>query len=176
MNKGMGHKFLKHVERTKQLLFVVCETLITHQQLMGDKDLTHTGLFGFGKTFASETMQIRRNSYKHWFCEACVSFSVLFFQVDVCGFQLASQTPFRSAFEAVQLLTKVTLSRRWRSHSVSSLWIESWLVSLICSPGVGALQGGACEQTGPTGGQQDGPARGRPQTRTAKRATPQPRG
>lgn len=24
INKGMGHKFLKHVERTKQLLFVVC--------------------------------------------------------------------------------------------------------------------------------------------------------
>ncbi|XP_067094827.1 GTP-binding protein 10 [Osmerus mordax] len=48
MNKGMGHKFLKHVERTKQLLFVV----------------------------------------------------------DVCGFQLASNTAFRSAFEAVQLLTK----------------------------------------------------------------------
>lgn len=48
VNKGMGHKFLKHVERTKQLLFVV----------------------------------------------------------DVNGFQLASKTPFRSAFEAVQLLTK----------------------------------------------------------------------
>lgn len=33
------------------------------------------------------------------------------FQVDVCGFQLASKTPFRSAFEAVQLLTKVHPSR-----------------------------------------------------------------
>ncbi|XP_054903409.1 GTP-binding protein 10 [Poeciliopsis prolifica] len=48
LNRGMGHKFLKHVERTKHLLFVV----------------------------------------------------------DVCGFQLASKTPWRSAFEAVQLLTK----------------------------------------------------------------------
>ncbi|XP_014911312.1 GTP-binding protein 10 [Poecilia latipinna] len=48
LNRGMGHKFLKHVERTKQLLFVV----------------------------------------------------------DVGGFQLASKTPRRSAFEAVQLLTK----------------------------------------------------------------------
>ncbi|XP_059195363.1 GTP-binding protein 10 isoform X2 [Centropristis striata] len=48
VNKGMGHRFLKHVERTKQLLFVV----------------------------------------------------------DVSGFQLAAKTPLRSAFEAVQLLTK----------------------------------------------------------------------
>ncbi|MBN3315275.1 GTPBA protein, partial [Atractosteus spatula] len=48
INKGMGHKFLKHVERTKQLLFVV----------------------------------------------------------DIGGFQLSQKTPFRTAFEAVQLLTK----------------------------------------------------------------------
>ncbi|XP_072910671.1 GTP-binding protein 10 [Hemitrygon akajei] len=48
LNKGMGHKFLKHVERTKQLLYVV----------------------------------------------------------DVTGFQLSSETPFRNVFEAVQLLTK----------------------------------------------------------------------
>lgn len=48
VNKGMGHKFLKHVERTKQLMFVV----------------------------------------------------------DICGFQLASKTPFRSAFETVLLLYK----------------------------------------------------------------------
>ncbi|XP_048881165.1 GTP-binding protein 10 [Brienomyrus brachyistius] len=48
MNKGMGHKFLKHVERTKQLVFVV----------------------------------------------------------DVCGFQLSAKSPFRTAFETVQLLTK----------------------------------------------------------------------
>ncbi|XP_068013014.1 GTP-binding protein 10 [Melanerpes formicivorus] len=47
-NKGMGHKFLKHVERTKQLLLVV----------------------------------------------------------DVSGFQLSISTPFRTAFEAVLLLTK----------------------------------------------------------------------
>ncbi|KAM5157938.1 GTP-binding protein 10 [Mantella aurantiaca] len=47
INRGMGHKFLKHVERTKQLLFVV----------------------------------------------------------DVGGFQLSVKSPFRSAFEAVQLLT-----------------------------------------------------------------------
>ncbi|KAJ8411621.1 hypothetical protein AAFF_G00164290 [Aldrovandia affinis] len=47
-NKGMGHKFLKHVERTKQLMFVV----------------------------------------------------------DICGFQLSSKMPFRSAFQTVQLLTK----------------------------------------------------------------------
>ncbi|XP_067869258.1 GTP-binding protein 10 [Heterodontus francisci] len=48
LNKGMGHKFLKHVERTKQLLFVV----------------------------------------------------------DVTGFQLSYKTPLRTAFEAIQLLTK----------------------------------------------------------------------
>uniref|UniRef100_A0A9J7Z448 GTP-binding protein 10 n=1 Tax=Cyprinus carpio carpio TaxID=630221 RepID=A0A9J7Z448_CYPCA len=48
VNKGMGHKFLKHLERTKQLMFVV----------------------------------------------------------DICGFQLSSNTPFRSAFETVLLLNK----------------------------------------------------------------------
>ncbi|XP_032868928.1 GTP-binding protein 10 isoform X1 [Amblyraja radiata] len=48
LNKGMGHKFLKHVERTKQLLYVV----------------------------------------------------------DVTGFQLSSKTPFRTAFEAINFLTK----------------------------------------------------------------------
>ncbi|KAJ8004974.1 hypothetical protein DPEC_G00141840 [Dallia pectoralis] len=63
MNKGMGHQFLKHVERTKQLLFVV----------------------------------------------------------DVCGFQLASATPFRSAFEAVQLLTKE---------------LELYKEELLCKPAV----------------------------------------
>ncbi|XP_053122111.1 GTP-binding protein 10 isoform X3 [Hemicordylus capensis] len=47
-NKGRGHKFLKHVERTKQLLFVV----------------------------------------------------------DVSGFQLSSNTPFRTAFETIVLLAK----------------------------------------------------------------------
>ncbi|XP_063003569.1 GTP-binding protein 10 isoform X2 [Elgaria multicarinata webbii] len=47
-NKGRGHNFLKHVERTKQLLFVV----------------------------------------------------------DVAGFQLSSETPFRTAFETIILLAK----------------------------------------------------------------------
>ncbi|XP_043923462.1 GTP-binding protein 10 [Protopterus annectens] len=48
INKGMGHKFLKHVERTKQLLLVV----------------------------------------------------------DISGFQLSYETPLRTPFETVQLLTK----------------------------------------------------------------------
>lgn len=50
MNKGMGHKFLKHLERTRQLLFVV----------------------------------------------------------DISGFQLSSVTPYRTAFETIILLTKVS--------------------------------------------------------------------
>ncbi|XP_018419559.1 PREDICTED: LOW QUALITY PROTEIN: GTP-binding protein 10 [Nanorana parkeri] len=50
INRGMGHKFLKHVERTKQLLFVV----------------------------------------------------------DIGGFQLSFKTPFRTAFETVQLLILVS--------------------------------------------------------------------
>uniref|UniRef100_I3MB83 GTP-binding protein 10 n=1 Tax=Ictidomys tridecemlineatus TaxID=43179 RepID=I3MB83_ICTTR len=48
MNRGMGHKFLKHIERTRQLLFVV----------------------------------------------------------DISGFQLSSQTQYRTAFETIILLTK----------------------------------------------------------------------
>jgi len=48
MNKGMGHKFLKHIERTRQLLIVV----------------------------------------------------------DISGFQLSSQTQYRTAFETIILLTK----------------------------------------------------------------------
>lgn len=40
MNKGMGHKFLKHVERTKQLLFVVSED---HKTVLGDDDYNDGG-------------------------------------------------------------------------------------------------------------------------------------
>lgn len=42
-------------------------------------------------------------------------------QVDVCGFQLASKTPFRSAFEAVQLLTKVSLKLQSLMTNVSDI-------------------------------------------------------
>lgn len=41
--------------------------------------------------------------------ELVVRCCFVWLQVDVCGFQLASKTRFRSAFEAVQLLTKVRL-------------------------------------------------------------------
>lgn len=83
INKGMGHKFLKHVERTKQLLFVVRSTY---------------GIFvGF---YLLKMQNVMMESFL---------FGFVWMQVDVSGFQLASKTPFRSAFEAVQLLTKVKL-------------------------------------------------------------------
>jgi len=34
VNKGMGHKFLKHVERTKQLMFVVMRSVCYVVNLM----------------------------------------------------------------------------------------------------------------------------------------------
>lgn len=84
VNRGMGHKFLKHVERTKQLMFVVSGNV---RKVM----LTSVILFCSSKM----------SPY------AVHNLLSLLSQVDVCGFQLASKTSFRTAFEAVQLLTKV---------------------------------------------------------------------
>lgn len=83
LNKGMGHKFLKHVERTKQLLFVVRDSCDTEHVM-----------------YALYTIIISKLP---------VMIDQFWLQVDVCGFQLATKTPFRSAFDAIQLLTKVRL-------------------------------------------------------------------
>lgn len=52
-------------------------------------------------------------------------------QVDVCGFQLASKTPFRSAFEAVQLLTKVQPSDEYSEKQNMFLFLKKTWITVI---------------------------------------------
>lgn len=74
--------------------------------------------------------------------------------MDVCGFQLASKTPFRSAFEAVQLLIKVSLDVT-KAYHITPLPSHP----VLSSPeGVGVVQRRGGVQACFTGCKQDGPS------------------
>lgn len=109
----MGHKFLKHVERTKQLLFVVCSWSV-------HKLTCVVRITSWWLPVLMTMMMV----------ELVVRCCFVWLQVDVCGFQLASKTRFRSAFEAVQLLTKVRLILFYHS----SFSIYSWSIDLNLFP------------------------------------------